>query len=334
MAVDEPTRARLLQGKLTGIVRSRGGEAASVSAMGGGAGATGPDGTCWVLVQDEPARALGVTLAWASRHGSPKPTCIVDVDGDGRPQGAVAALVARKAAALARPVPVWWVEGGRVHDARPAPPEPCGPHEAAPAAGLWVDAARAAGLDVVVLADGSVSFEVLGLEVGRAGADGTLQVGAGRHDREATEEVWAGQVGREALVRAAEAVRLERVADRVPTLASTLQRERWLRRAVLAEPGAIGLGPLVAIPDTGPAADLRRPRAAGAVTPDGGTVVVCSAGVDLDLIPTAADLRAVHAPAADRFVIAVPPGDDLPLTYDLLAWLPVPAEVRTVSPPW
>jgi hypothetical protein len=334
VALDHQTRARLLEARLAGVVKTRDGQPGEPESIRGGAGVVGPDGTSWVLVQDEPARGVGMALAWASRHGAATTTLVVDVDAHGRPQDAAAALAARKGAVLRVPVPVWWIEGRDVHDAVPPPAQPRGPHIPAEAAVPWLDAARAAGLDVSVLADGSVSFEVLGLEVGRATAAGVLQVGAGRHDREATEEVWAGEPGREALVRAAEAVRIERRADRIPTQASTLQRERWLRRALVADPSPLGLETLLVLPDAAPAADLRRPRPAGAVTPDGSVLVVCSAGADLDLIPTAADLRASHVPDATRIVLVVPPGDDHPITRDLLAHLPVPAELVTVPPPW
>jgi len=316
------------------MVRSMGAEAGEAHAIRGGAGMVGPDGSCWVLVQDDPERGVGMTLAWSVRHGSPRPACIVDVDPQGRPQSAAAGVAARKGAALRSPVSVRWVEGSRVHEAVAAPAPAGGPFAPSAAAAVWLDGAAAAGLDVSVLGDGSVSFEVLGLEVGRATAEGVLEVGSGRHDRDATDEVWAGAPGQEALVRAAESVRIERRRDRIPTLASTLQRERWLRRALVADPSPLGLAALESLPEAAPAADLRRPRPAGAVTADRSTLVVCSTGADLDLIPTAADLWATHAPGAERIMLVVPPGDDHPVTRELATLLPVAAEVLVVDPPW
>jgi hypothetical protein len=332
--IDEQTRARLLQAKLAGIVRSRGGEPLEPTAVQGGAAVVGKDGGCWVLVQDDPLRGVGRALAWAIRHGGATPTCVVDVDPSGKPQSEAAAIAARRGAALAQPVAVWWVEGSTVHDAVPAEPEPSGPFVPSAAAAPWLDVASALETDIVVHADGAITFELLGLDIGRVSADGTLSVGAGRHDREATLEVWAGEPGREALARAAASIRVERCRDRIPTLASTLQRERWLRRSLLADPGPVGVDALVALPDPAPPLDLRRLRPAGAVSADGAVLVVCSVGADLDLVPTAADLRAMHAPTAERIVLAVPAGDDHRITRDLASMLPVPSEVVTVPAPW
>jgi hypothetical protein len=58
--------------------------------------------------------------------------------------------------------------------------------------------------------------------------------------------------------------------------------------------------------------------------------VVASTGIDLDLVPTAADVRAREAPAA-RLVLAVPPRDASPVTRDLAGALRVPAEVAEVD---
>ncbi len=63
-------------------------------------------------------------------------------------------------------------------------------------------------------------------------------------------------------------------------------------------------------------------------------LVVCSAGVDLDLVPTAAWLRAWAAPAAERVVLVVPTGCDQPILRDMAHLLPVPATVVAVTPPW
>jgi hypothetical protein len=67
---------------------------------------------------------------------------------------------------------------------------------------------------------------------------------------------------------------------------------------------------------------------------DGGDVVVaCSVGVDLDLVPAAADARATHAPAA-RLLLVVPERDDHHVTRALAARLGAPAEVATVPDDW
>ena len=62
-------------------------------------------------------------------------------------------------------------------------------------------------------------------------------------------------------------------------------------------------------------------------------VVVCSAGIDLDLVPFAADARdALGGPDA-RLLLAVPERDDHPVTRELAARLAVPAEVVPVPAP-
>jgi hypothetical protein len=63
-------------------------------------------------------------------------------------------------------------------------------------------------------------------------------------------------------------------------------------------------------------------------------LVVTSAGIDLDLVPTAAWIRAWAAPAAERVVLVVPSGDDKPIVRELAALLLTPAVVVAVPPPW
>ncbi len=339
MSLDEDTRRRLLAAKALGIVRSRGAvPVGEPQPLMGGAATLVEGGGGWVLVQREPERALGAALAWSVRHGATSTTCVVDVGPDGRPQAAAAALVAAKAAALAPPPSVLAVSGSTVEAVAPASLPRAGPHEpTAPAARRLEDGA-AARADLIVHQDGSLTFEVLGLEVARVGADGTMAVGAGKHDREATSELYGGEPTREALVRAAGTVRQLRHPGAQPGPATLLQRERWLRHALIAGPVPFGaapsIGPLVAVADPGPPVDLRRLRPAGATTQDGRVLVVCSAGIDLDLVPTAAWLRAWAAPAAEEIVLVLPTGDDQPVVRDLARLLPVPATVVTVTPPW
>jgi hypothetical protein len=61
--------------------------------------------------------------------------------------------------------------------------------------------------------------------------------------------------------------------------------------------------------------------------------VVCSAGIDLDLVPFAADARDAVAEAGARLLLAVPEGDDHPVTRELAARLAVPADVVPVPAP-
>jgi len=339
MSLDEEARRRLLAAKAVGLARSQGMvPSGEPQPLLGGAATLVEGGGGWVLVQREPERALGAALAWSVRRGATSTTCAIDVGSDGKPQLAAAALVAAKAAALASPPAVLAVTRSGVEVADPAPaPEP-GPFSPSALAALRLDDAAAARADVVVHRNGTLTFEVLGLEVARVAADGALVVGVGKHDREATTELFGGEPTREALIRAAEVVRQERRPGAQPGPPNLLQRERWLRSALIADPGPLGVaavrGPLVPVADPYPPADLRRSRPAAATAEGGRVLVVCSAGVDLDLVPTAAWLRAWAAPAADRVVLVVPAGDDMPILHDLAPLLPVPASVVALEPPW
>ena len=62
-------------------------------------------------------------------------------------------------------------------------------------------------------------------------------------------------------------------------------------------------------------------------------VVTCSTGIDPDVIPTAADSRARYEAQAD-LVVAVPEGDDHPVTVALAGALARAAKVRTVPRGW
>jgi hypothetical protein len=62
-------------------------------------------------------------------------------------------------------------------------------------------------------------------------------------------------------------------------------------------------------------------------------VAVASTGIDLDLLPTAADLRLAHAPSA-RLVVVVPERDAHPVTRALASSLVDPAEVVALPGDW
>jgi len=339
VSLDEEARRRLLAAKAVGVARSQGAKpVGEPQPMLGGAATLVEGGGAWVLVQRDPERALGAALAWSLRQGASATTCVVDVGPDGRSQLAAAALVAAKAAGMASPSTVLALTRA---GAEPVTPEGlASPAASTPTAlaALHLDDAAAARVDVVAHADGGLTFEVLGLEVARVAPDGGLLVGAGKHDRDATNELYAGQPTREALVRAAEVIRQERRPGAQPGPANLLQRERWLRQGLVADPSPLGQagvsGPLVPVSDPAPPVDLRRPRPAAATAHAGRVLVVCSAGVDLDLVPTAAWLRAWAAPTAERIVLVVPVGDDQPILHDMAPLLPVPATVLAVTPPW
>ena len=66
------------------------------------------------------------------------------------------------------------------------------------------------------------------------------------------------------------------------------------------------------------------------VDDDGDTCrVVCSVGVDVDLIPFVADVQA--AVATDAVVVVLPSRDLVPITRDLAALLRTPVTLATVD---
>lgn len=217
------------------------------------------------------------------------------------------------------------------------------------------------GLEVV-WEHGVLRGEVLGLEVARTIGD-HLEVGVGRHDRMARMTMRPSEPVSGALVSAAEAVRARRRPGAAPHPANRLARSRWLRSVLVANPSAVGCTslqpvapplPWIDLPDAGPAPaigaragtgrdrDLAGAAAAGpaATAGLGGTaavvakvVVVCCVGVDLDLVPTAADSRLAYAPGADLLIV-VPAGDDVAVNRELAGALARPATIVTVGDDW
>ena len=185
------------------------------------------------------------------------------------------------------------------------------------------------GVDVVV-EHGVVSFEVKGLEIGRI-EDGELAVGVGKHDREGHRMASPFQDPLDGLRGVAERVRKERRGDMPGGAMTSYSRERWLRSIVVADPGQFGLPALTPVQPPLPRTDLRDTAVAPAV--GDGVVVAFSVGVDPDLVPSAADARAMHSPAAE-LVLVVPELDAIPNTHRLAAALRQPARIITVQNNW
>jgi hypothetical protein len=275
-----------------------------------------------VLAQDAPARALGPALAWAARNGVEELHLLVE-DRAGQ--------LARQAAWFASPPTVWWVRDRELHGVEPEPhaPSPAPPPEAM---ALRPDI-EAAGATVVV-EHGAVTGEVLGLEVARVTeTEGivALEVGIGRHDREAFAIIHGDRPAPEALGGVVDAVRRDRRPSRPESPLYRLAQERWLREVVLARPDLVDGGPLERHEGPLPRPNVKDPWPAVAVGSE--VVVVCSVGVDVDLVPFASDARAIVDPGA-RLVLVVPERDALPVTRELAARLLEPAEVVTVGDDW
>jgi hypothetical protein len=336
--LDPEQRSRLLAAKLRALVRDGfgadvdagvgavfpGGAALLIPPEGGARDGAGPD--AWVLLDERPAGGLGRALAWAEARTARDLHVLADDEAD---------VLARRASQFARPPSVWWVDGRSVRPAAPAEAHVTAPP---PTDALdLVPLLAEAGVEIVV-EHGHVIGELRGLEIARVVVDGEgarVEVGVGRHDREAFAVMHGDVPAPDALARVFDDVRRHRRADAPPHPLGRLAAERWLRAAVLAQPGLVGALDLVTAEGTVERTSVKDPAPAIAVGRDAGgpVVVACSVGVDLDLVPAAADARLALAPDA-RLVLVVPERDAQPVTARLAAALTVPAELRAVPDDW
>jgi hypothetical protein len=139
----------------------------------------------------------------------------------------------------------------------------------------------------------------------------------------------------ETLRAVVELVRRHRTLDADPHPLKLLAPARWLRSLILHDPSLVGADHLAPLAPTVEAPDLRTPwpaPASGIDTDGHPLVVVCSTGIDLDLVPAAADARRAAFPNGNaRLVLAVRPRDVHPVTKALAAALARPAEVIAVA---
>jgi hypothetical protein len=267
--------------------------------------------TAHVLIDPADHTALGKALAIADSEGADGLHLIVDANET---------IAARRAGGFAADIHVWRLEGRSLVEARPAPM----PDETVPDVPLeMLGELRAAELDVAT-EHGIVRGEVLGLEVARIAADPpTLNIGVGIYDQEAFAVINAGQATNVSLAR----VRDEVLSKRRPGADShpfnRLVRERWLRALAVRDPSSVGVEELLPVAPLVERGGLKEVRPCAALGHDGAepVLVVFSSGIDLDLIPTAAELAVHHQP--QRIVLAVAERDRHPVTgrmAALLAW--------------
>jgi hypothetical protein len=232
---------------------------------------------------------------------------------------------------------VWSLRGTELEPVAAAPPAVDEAPD--PRAELYRPVLVAAGLTPVV-EGGHLIGELRGLEVARVVVDdergARVEAGVGRFDREVASMMFAELGEADALARAVELVGTYRRpgAERHPL--NQLVPERWLRAALVAEPSLVGAAELRPVGSAVPRANLLEPGVASAVGVDAAgapVVVTCSAGVDLEAVPCAADDRLTHAPEA-RLIVAVPARNALPVTTALAAHLVAPAEVVGVPDGW
>jgi hypothetical protein len=307
-------RAALLRMKLGALVRDHAGEAPAVLGTFGGGAALVRDGEAWVLADERPARALGPALAWARQQEVARLHVLVD-------DLEAAGVLARRATYFLDPPEVLVVDGRALE-----------PAVAAPLAPLPPPPVPAAALALVPL------LEVAGLEVCRAVIDGDtgaarLEVGVGAHDREAFQLVHGDVPPVDALAGVVAAVSEHRRPGAPPHPLNRLGAERLLRSRLIEDPAVVGALALGPAPPPVPRVNLKDPVpcvATGVDDTGRPLVVVCSVGIDLDVVPFAADAWAATFRPDARLVIAVPPRDDHPVTRALASKLRQPAEVVPV----
>jgi hypothetical protein len=325
--MDPEVRARLLGLKLHALVREHFGDMEPDAQAGLSVGAASSHGdTAWVLVEERTERALGVALAWASKRGS-KVVHILASDHTG--------TLARRATHFVTDLKVWKVDGIAIAPSAPdslsAEPAPSPDHL------VFVDTIRKSGADVVI-EHGVITGEVVGLEVCRVVDDPVtgahrLEVGVGEHDREAFAMMHGDTPTTASLKRIVDVVARHRSTGADPHPLNRLGAERALRHRVIADPAAIGASDLRAVASPTPRPNLKDPIPCVAVgTTSAGTplVAVFSTGIDLDVVPFAADARAFHEPTIGEpaeLVIVVPLRDVSPVTVRMADLLLRPARI-------
>ncbi|WP_208027122.1 hypothetical protein [Rhabdothermincola sediminis] len=308
-----------------GLADSAGATPEAVGFPGGAAARH--DDRAFVLLDAPRGRGLGKAIAWADQQGAGEVHLLTEDH---------AGVFARQARYFRLPATVWQVDGRSVERAEP---EPLRPPAAPPEAALdLVGLLAAEGVDIVI-EHGEVRGEILGLEIARIvvdGADARIEVGVGRHDREAFALVHGDLPTTDALRSVVDSVRRQRRPDDLGHPLARLAAERWLRAALITEPHRVGARSLEPVEPTVPRESIKDTAAAVAVGVDldGHPIVVaCSVGIDLDLVPAAADARAAHAPGA-RLVLALPERDAHPVTRRLAGALHEPAELVEVIGDW
>jgi hypothetical protein len=317
---DPSRRARLLATKLAALMRDNGGPSAPrPGEFGAGAAALAGD-EAWVLVEDDPARGLGPAVAWALRSGATRLHVLA---------GSATGLLARRAAAFRMPIEVW-----HVHERAllPAIAEPLAPPPPVPARHERFRAVIESGGAVPLVEHGVLVGEVGGLEVCRVIDDphtgeARLEVGIGAHDREAFRLLHGQRPTIEALADVVAAIRPHRLPDAAGHPLNRLAAERALRARLVSSPHSIGATKVVPAQPPIARVNLKDAVPCVAVASLAGVevAVVCSTGVDLDLIPYAADARL--STGLDDCLAVVRARDLLPVQAAISAALRRPVEL-------
>lgn len=263
------------------------------------------NGSAWIYITDDSARALGASLAWVeTKHPDAREVNIV-LESE-------AGLVARRARCFSRRINVFAVHGTSLVEAEPTsigvPAEAKGAH-------LALRTLIEDGGAVVVVEHGVVAGEVYGLEVCRVLDSETdeprLEVGVGAHDREAFTLLHGHLPTVDAIRQHVEAVRPHREAPIGTHPLNRLAASRLIRSRVIAAPSLIGAASLEVAEPPVARTNLKDevPCVARGRLENGRPVVAVFAhGIDLEVVPFAVDAREWINPDAE-LVIVVPERD-------------------------
>lgn len=325
---DTERRSRLVGLKLRALVRDHLGDDSVAEAVPFAPGAALRHGDdAWVLLDSRPASMLGAALAWMLRSGASALHVIAEQD---------TGILVRRAGEFAPSVTVWHAEGRTLLPAVAAPViEPVelpSHHES------FRQLIAEAGAEPLV-EHGVLFGDVRGLEVCRVVDDpylGTtrLEVGVGAHDREAFQMLHGDVPPAESLRRIVDVVRSHRRVGAARHPLNRLAAERFVRWRVIAEPAVVGAVTMAPAEPPVMRSNLKDPVPCVSVGHDAdgrAVVAVCTTGVDLDLVPYAADAR-LAAIAADpgvgsecRLVLVTPARDRVRVSDELAALLRRPA---------
>lgn len=324
IAMDPELKARLYGIKLVALVREHFGEIEPTDQIGLSVGAamTANDAS-WVLIEEKPARGLGVALAWASRHGV-RELHVLASDHT--------TTLARRASGFGISITVWQVDGITMTkvQSESAPRE----IDVTPGHDVFIQTITDSGADVII-EHGVITGEVRGLEVCRVVTDAytgvhRLEVGVGAHDREAFGMMHGDTPTSQSLQRIVDVVRKHRTPGADPHPLNRLGAERALRTLVIEQPELIGATSLRAVASASPRPNLKDPIpcvALGENVAGQPVVAVFSTGIDLDVIPFAVDARLYHAEPDTELVVVVPQRDVSPVTTRLVDMMTYPARV-------
>ncbi len=250
--------------------------------------------------------------------------------------------LARRAAAFDDGPSVLAVDGTT---ASPASPSPLPLPPELPADELAFGAVMEEAGAVVVDDHGRLVAEFAGLEVARVtrNLDGVaeLEVGVGQADRELQALVHGQLPRRDALVRAIELVAEHRRPGAPMHPLNRLARERWLRSILIHDPSAVGCAELSPVPPLLPRSTLLGmvPTAAIGARDDGTPiVVVCSVGIELDLVADGLDYRnreqAANPPVGDMDLLLVMPRRDVHPVIGAQAARAPRVSITSIDEPW